>query len=42
MRKVVSKEVTAGGRFDLFLDSELWFLNIRSITVFIAMGKLKG
>ena len=23
MRKVVSKEVTAGGRFDLFLDSVL-------------------
>ena len=22
MRKVISKEVTAGGRFDLFLDSE--------------------
>ena len=22
MRKVVSKEVTAGGRFDFFLDSE--------------------
>ena len=23
MRKVVSKEVTAGGRFDFFLDSRL-------------------
>ena len=27
MRKVVSKEVTAGGRFDFFLDSEFYMLN---------------
>ena len=33
MRKVVSKEFTAGGRFDFFLDSANWSSLLRCVTI---------